>query len=79
LAKRILNNRCGKEEGEANISLLWKLFRLLSSSKGFTTTMEDVCIAYGRVEAMLRWMITKMATCADITLPISTPATTRCT
>jgi hypothetical protein len=22
LAKRILNNRCGKEEGEANISLL---------------------------------------------------------
>ena len=45
LAKRILNHRCSKDE--TNISILRKLFKSLSSSEGFTTTMENICIAYG--------------------------------
>jgi hypothetical protein len=48
LTKRILNHRCSKDK--TNISILQNLFKSLSSSEGFTTTMEDVCMTYGRAE-----------------------------
>jgi hypothetical protein len=44
LAKRILNHRCSKDE--TNIPILRELFKSLSGRQGFTTTMEDICIAY---------------------------------